>query len=314
MTRFSSSDRAKLFYFVNRTFAPAQVSRAGIYGGYSGGQQQRLLESQLRERLGVFTLSDEHHASVEGKLKGFIMTASDEQLVTMLELMPVVEEVSDRGMYRADPGRVAKEIEGFLTSIGIEMRFRHGKLEVLSADQAPVALKALPDRESLKGELESRAEEPFQVSVVFIDLDNFKAVNDRKGHAAGDACLERVAAIISEAVAKKGRTYRYGGDEFAVILPNFTAPEAMAVAERIRSAIDENSPDPDVKVTASIGVAGASAGLNSPETLLNAADEAAYASKFNGKNIVMCWPVDSALADRIAEARQRADLQQRPPP
>ena len=307
MTRFGDTDRAKLFYFVNNQFRPAQVSRAGIYGGFHGGPEQSMLEKLLRERLGVFRLSRGQSFSVEDELKQFITSAPDEQLITMLELMPIVAaKLSGQGIHRGDPLGLATKIENFLAEIGIDMRFSRGRLEAITVDQAPLALKALPDRESLKRELESRAG-GLAISIVFIDLDNFKGVNDRKGHQAGDACLENVVAFISEAAVGKGKTYRYGGDEFAVMLPNFTAHEGAAVAERIRRVIDENPPDPDVKVTVSIGVAASDQGLASADALLDAADQAAYASKFTGKNKVTCWPLDAdSLAARLAKAREEA--------
>ena len=182
-------------------------------------------------------------------------------------------------------------------------RFTEEKLE---ADRTPKALRELPDRDQLRADLESRLSVAAPVAVVFIDLDNFKQVNDRKGHGAGDACLERVVVLVSGAVAHKGRTYRYGGDEFAVLLPNFTSREAEAVGERIRQAIDEGSPDPDVKVTASIGVAGSDADRTSANGLIARGDEAAYASKFTGKNKVTLWPLDAEIASQVAQERERS--------
>lgn len=77
------------------------------------------------------------------------------------------------------------------------------------------------------------------LSVLFIDLDGFKQVNDSQGHQAGDICLDSVVKVASEPILGKGKMYRYGGDEFVVSLPNFVSTEAEATAERIRAAIDK---------------------------------------------------------------------------
>jgi diguanylate cyclase (GGDEF)-like protein len=130
-----------------------------------------------------------------------------------------------------------------------------------------------------------------QIAILFIDLDNFKSVNDRQGHLAGDKCLEGVATAICAAVLEKGRVYRYGGDEFAIVLRNFTIDEAVATAERIREAIDSSSEGKDITITASIGVATTDQILQDPESLIDAADKAMYASKHIGGNAVTRWPI-----------------------
>ena len=130
--------------------------------------------------------------------------------------------------------------------------------------------------------------ETLSVAVVFIDLDNFKAVNDTIGHEAGDKCIEKAARIIASAALHKGRVYRYAsGDEFVVVLPNSDKAEAGATAERIRQAIDAENPGNSVKVTASIGVTIASkATHDSADQILQSADTAMYAAK-NMKNKVV---------------------------
>jgi diguanylate cyclase (GGDEF)-like protein len=148
------------------------------------------------------------------------------------------------------------------------------------ADTTPKALKDLPKKDELLQDTETILKEKKVVSLVFIDLDNFKAVNDKLGHQEGDRCLERVVEILSDAVLGKGRLYRYGtGDEFGVLLKNFTKPEALATAERIRREIDMRNPGESIKVTASIGVACSETGDLTSEQLLKLADDAVYKSK-----------------------------------
>ena len=127
--------------------------------------------------------------------------------------------------------------------------------------------------------------------MIFIDLDNFKEVNDRCGHPTGDRCLERVVELIGSVVIKKGRLYRYGsGDEFVALLPNFEIFEAKATGERIRKAIEDGNPGEGIKVTASIGIVSSDQlQMADPKMLLKAADQAMYSAKNSGKNQVRIW-------------------------
>ncbi|MBI4395144.1 MAG: diguanylate cyclase [Candidatus Omnitrophica bacterium] len=131
------------------------------------------------------------------------------------------------------------------------------------------------------------------VSVVMLDLDNFKLVNDTFGHAEGDRVLCTMAEAIRSSVRKGELICRYGGDEFCVILPNTPIKDAARFAEKIRTLI-ENNPDlvyrtaggvDTVRVTASVGVASvSSARAGEPGKLLKAADRALYRAKAGGRN------------------------------
>jgi diguanylate cyclase (GGDEF)-like protein len=155
-----------------------------------------------------------------------------------------------------------------------------------------LSLSRLPKKDELLAQAKNSLSQNSEIALVVIDLDKFKEVNDTRGHAEGDACLERVIKAIGSALGRKGRLYRWGGDEFAVILPDFSTEEALGTAERIRRAIEESKPGGDIAVTASLGIC-ANDRLKSPtaETLLDSADKAMYASKKNGKNRVTPWPV-----------------------
>jgi diguanylate cyclase (GGDEF)-like protein len=130
--------------------------------------------------------------------------------------------------------------------------------------------------------------------VVLIDVDHFKPLNDRYGHAAGDLCLKRIAAIVmSELRGGDDHAVRFGGEEFLLLLPEMQMVDAMRVAERIRKAIETAAiPNEGAGtrgiVTASFGVAAASIGDLSAAELIAAADSALYAAKRKGRNQV--WP------------------------
>jgi diguanylate cyclase (GGDEF)-like protein len=139
----------------------------------------------------------------------------------------------------------------------------------------------------LKRELESG----HPTSLVFIDLDGFKAVNDVHGHQMGDQCIAEMADAIRSCVIGKGLVFRYGGDEFIAILRNSTQAEAAVVAERIRAQVEQSGGP--YKVTASV-VAGSDLFPVDDAALIGIADEMMYASKNGGKNKVTVAAVGTA--------------------
>jgi diguanylate cyclase (GGDEF)-like protein len=127
-------------------------------------------------------------------------------------------------------------------------------------------------------------------SLLLIDIDHFKRLNDRYGHQAGDAVLRGVAQTLRQTVRSFDQVARYGGEEFAVILPETDAEQAREVADRIRRAVASipfrTQEGVKVRVTISIGVATAPANGEVPAALLAAADGALYRSKDDGRNRV----------------------------
>ncbi|MDP2183634.1 MAG: diguanylate cyclase [Actinomycetota bacterium] len=125
------------------------------------------------------------------------------------------------------------------------------------------------------------------VSLLVLDIDAFKAVNDGSGHTVGDEVLCGVGRLITELVRETDIPIRYGGDEFAIILPGIGKTEAYVVGEKLCEAVSKLSFVGDtVKVTVSIGVAAASGHVTKPLTLLEAADSAMYTAKRSGRNQV----------------------------
>lgn len=128
-------------------------------------------------------------------------------------------------------------------------------------------------------------------SLVLLDIDHFKLVNDRLGHLAGDQILREVASLIRESVRKVDLVARYGGEEFAVLLPE-TGPEgAHALAEKLRRRFEQHAFSdrdflPDRRVTASLGHASFGHHGLTVESMVRVADEALYRAKHEGRNRV----------------------------
>ena len=145
-----------------------------------------------------------------------------------------------------------------------------------------------------------------QLSMLFLDVDDFKAYNDHYGHQAGDICLQKIATVINECVRRPhDLCARYGGEEFIVLLPNTSQESTLEVAEKIRKGVElENIPHAYSRVsphvTISIGVVSMipQAGLNQ-NLLIEMADKALYNAKKLGRNQIQYLPPWGILPDNI---------------
>lgn len=130
------------------------------------------------------------------------------------------------------------------------------------------------------------------LALLVLDVDNFKTINDEFGHIAGDDVLRQLGLIIRDVVRKSNIVARLGGDEFAAVLPNTDANDAQILAERIRSAVQENKfrvrhqgEDQDLSVTVSIGIAGFLGAHDEMHALFERADKALLDAKKAGRNV-----------------------------
>ncbi len=146
------------------------------------------------------------------------------------------------------------------------------------------------------------------LSVAMLDIDHFKSINDRFGHAAGDEVLKTVAGLLTSTCRTSDVIARWGGEEFLMLLPETTLEQAFAFGERLRSAIercDLEMPSGPLRLTVSVGMAELR-GQPNLETLINEADQWLYRAKSAGRNQVMGPPLAPPLP-MILDLPERAD-------
>ena len=199
-----------------------------------------------------------------------------------------------------------------LERIGLEQRYTEDEFELvkLFAAQVSIALQnaevhraveiraqtdgltGLLNHATFERWLAQSVESRDGFSLIMLDLDNFKAVNDALGHQAGDRLLAQIARAIVAAGRETDRVFRYGGDEFALVLPGTDAVAALTVAERIRGAVHaigkpgSTWADQAVQTSVSIGLATFPTDGLTPESILLAADRACFVAKRSGEGLI----------------------------
>jgi diguanylate cyclase (GGDEF)-like protein len=163
--------------------------------------------------------------------------------------------------------------------------------EVIEERSHADPLTRLLNRRRLDEDLEAECKRCLRygrpLAFVMMDVDHFKAFNDTHGHPQADTALQHVADVISGCMRTTDTAYRYGGEEFCMLLRETTAHDAMHFAERVRQRIEHRfASGEEMGITASFGVAGFSAETATPRALTEAADAAMYAAKHAGRNCV----------------------------
>lgn len=184
----------------------------------------------------------------------------------------------------------AHDLEARVQDRTAQLRAANDQLERMAVTDP---LTGLPNRrvlmDVLRREVERNLRHRHGLSVLILDVDHFKDVNDRYGHAAGDSVLQQVAALSARTVRGSDTLARYGGEEFVVVAPETDEAQARQLAERIRHALESSAFAVDqqkLSVTASIGVATMREDDKDPGPILGRADAALYAAKAAGRNRV----------------------------
>jgi diguanylate cyclase (GGDEF)-like protein len=219
------------------------------------------------------------------------------------EIHAQTKELADLFEINIEPGRSYHDIEQDARQTLVEITLQ-SQLQTQNAQRQIQALQTEATTDGLTGlanrnrlyqfmrqalEQATRAGKP--LSVLFLDLDNFKAINDTYGHQAGDEVLECTAELLKSLLGKDELAARYGGEEFVMVLNAKDSVAAAKLADKIRTAIQTKriaSKGTDISFTASIGVATSDAAhrFKSPDELIAAADGAVYAAKSGGRNCV----------------------------
>ncbi len=194
-----------------------------------------------------------------------------------------------------------EELQGVETILGAAICPLRNACQYMAIEQAALtdALTGIPNKRALDdvllraSQLSDRKHGDF--SLVLCDLDHFKSVNDTHGHVVGDHLLQLAAECLERSLRTSDSVYRFGGEEFAVLLPHTADADARDVAERIRKAVGQIRVDcgeETLSVSTSCGVATHLAG-ESPEQWLARADDALYQAKRQGRN---CTRVFAAIS------------------
>jgi diguanylate cyclase (GGDEF)-like protein len=195
------------------------------------------------------------------------------------ELEQLTGRVASRGRLRID------------TALGeAKLTRTNSKQKDVSADldeMVPPLLKKAVFERDLQEELEAAAAAAYPLGLVVLDGDNFKKVNDDHGHDVGDEVIKGMGSVISQAVLRRGKGYRFGGDEFALVLPNHSSEECLTFAEGLRGRIEASAFGAKaLKLTATLGVACFPDDAADAAALFRAADQALLAAKGRGRNVV----------------------------
>ncbi len=185
-----------------------------------------------------------------------------------------------------------KATQGRLAAAERKLRAEAQQIASHASEARTDALTLLPNRRAFDEELARRIAEANRfeghLCAVMIDIDNFKQFNDQFGHPAGDEVLQTMGRVLGRAIRQMDLAARYGGDEFAALMPASSSEDARSGARRIREAIESSVvhfQDRAVQVTASVGLAERLPGEDG-QSLMKRADEALYASKKAGRNCI----------------------------
>lgn len=210
------------------------------------------------------------------------------------ELTTHEEDVGELLFYRSTRFREYElaNIEGLLSTLLYPLRNALRYRDAVDAsfrDPLTGAGNRVALEQTLDREVELAHRHDLELSVLMLDLDHFKAINDDHGHSVGDAVLKATVSAVIDCVRQTDICFRYGGEEFLVLLSNTPHKESLLVAERIRKSIERlypKTPEGPIAITGSIGCASL-APTDSKSSLIERADSALYVAKHLGRNQVI---------------------------
>lgn len=264
---------------------------------FGAGKRGRLAKSHGT----IFVFSE-----VESKLRGCDSLLAY-YLVHQRQLVGTLVFCRARGKFERPALKLLDQLAGPLTLVAAT-RFYKDKARdaggLVNLDGLTGLFNHRYFQETLSNELVKSGRFDHAISILLIDVDHFKQVNDKYGHPQGDVVLKEIAQILKKTIRSYDVPARYGGEEFAVILPHTNATQAHEVAERTRKAVQAHSfsgrsTRQKLKLTISIGVASSPVNAKTKAELVDRADQALYLAKSEGRNRVCLSLVNSEEPIRI---------------
>ncbi len=185
--------------------------------------------------------------------------------------------------------KVGRTIFKFLSGGNIENAYHEEIYRLMTIDGLTQIFNKRYFLESLERELSRSRRYSRELSLIMFDIDHFKQVNDTYGHLAGDAVLKQLCTVVDNKIRREDLLCRYGGEEFAILLPEIDHFNAKLTAEKIRRLVERTAfsfEDTQIPVTISLGVACVETDASDPDSFVKLADEQLYAAKKGGRNRV----------------------------